>query len=195
VTRSARCVAPGAPIVDIRAADPAEFDAVRGLLAAAYAQYAPALPPDVYAKYQRDLADVEDRARTGHVLVAEAGGALVGTATYYPDAARGGMGWPVGCAAVRAVAVSPACGSCGIGARLMRHCERLARAAGAHSLCLHTAAFMTAATALYTRLGYVREPQDDFDVTHEYALDGEPPLIVFGYRLDLHRKQKSGVRS
>ncbi|HEU5265624.1 MAG TPA: GNAT family N-acetyltransferase [Jatrophihabitans sp.] len=191
MTRSARCVAPGAPIVDIRAADPADYDAVRGLLAAAYAPYAAALPPDVYARYQRDLADVEGRARTGLVLVAKAGDELVGTATYYPDAGRGGMGWPAGCAAVRAVAVSPACSSRGIGRQLMRRCEQLARAAGAHSLCLHTAQFMTAATALYSRLGYVRAPQDDFDVTHVYALDGQPPLIVFGYRLDLHRTEKS----
>ena len=164
---------------------------------AAYAEYADAVPADVFAQYRADLADVAARARTGLVLVAESDGDLAGSATFYPDASAAGMGWSDSCAAVRAVAVSPRFRSRGIARRLMAHCAQLARSTGASYLCLHTATFMTAAMALYTRLGYIRTPQDDVDVNVRYALEGRPPMTVIGYRLPLFAAQSAefGVRS
>jgi GNAT superfamily N-acetyltransferase len=188
MTRSACRVASGAPIVTVRPVQPADLDRVRSLVLAAYAEYAQVLSPEVWAHYQRDLADVEHRTRAGCVLVAESNGGLVGTATFYPDASQAGMGWPTDCAAVRAVAVSPEFRSRGVAELLMTYCAQLAHAAGARSLRLHTASFMSAAVALYTRLGFVRSPQDNVEVCGPSEFHGShdrSAMTIYGYRLDL----------
>jgi hypothetical protein len=52
-------------------------------------------------------------------------------------------------------------------------------------LCLHTAGFMTAAVAIYERLGFRRDPAFDFDATRHLGLDGVRPVLIVAYRLDL----------
>ena len=59
------------------------------------------------------------------------------------------------------VAVDPDRQREGLGQRLMRHAEDLARAAGFEGTRLYTNALMTANIALYERLGYVREREVD----------------------------------
>ena len=77
------------------------------MLLAAYQQYATVMPPAVFGRYLAELLDVEARARVGRILVAEVGGRVVGTVTYYPDAAAEGLGWPAGWAGLRALGVEP----------------------------------------------------------------------------------------
>jgi ribosomal protein S18 acetylase RimI-like enzyme len=69
----------------------------------------------------------------------------------------------------------------------MDACLERARAAGAPVLCLHTAAFMTAAVALYEAMGFRRAPAYDFDVP---AGGGAPPVAILAYRLDLPGNQQ-----
>ena len=59
----------------------------------------------------------------------------------------------------------------------MHECVRRARSAGAHELGLHTSRSMRSAIRLYTRLGFTRAPERDF----------QPPgaELVEGYRLAL----------
>src|ERR687887_373333 len=101
---------PGRAAVWVREAREPDHPAVRALLAAAYRQYEPAMPP-------------------------------------------GGLEYALG--------VDPALRGRGIGRRLVRECLDRARLLGVPVLCLHTAAFMTAAVALYEAMGFERAPTYD----------------------------------
>ena len=118
----------------------------------------------------------------GRLLVAEHDRRVVGTVTFYEDAAAEGLGWPPGWAGLRALGVDPAARGLGAGRALMDACLDRTEAARAPVLCLHTAAFMTAAAAIYEAMGFRRAPAFDFDVP---AGGGGRPVGVLAYRLDL----------
>jgi GNAT superfamily N-acetyltransferase len=171
----------------VRPAGPSDLPAARRVLLAAYREYAATLPPAVFGRYLTDILDVESRAGTGEVLVAEHGGRVVGTVTYYPDATDEGFGWPAGWAGLRALGVEPRARGLGIGRALLEACLQRALAAGAPVLCLHTAEFMTAAVAIYEAAGFRRDPANDFDAASRLALGGVRPVPILAYRLDLTR--------
>jgi GNAT superfamily N-acetyltransferase len=174
--------------VEVRDAGRSDLPAVRRVLLAAYQQYATAMPPAVFGRYLAELLDVEARAEVGRILVAEVGGRVVGTVTFYPDAAAEGLGWPAGWAGLRALGVEPEARGQGVGRALMEACRRRAEDGGAEVLCLHTDQFMTAAVAIYTAMGFRRAPAFDFDATSRFALGGVRPVPVLGYLLDLSRR-------
>jgi GNAT superfamily N-acetyltransferase len=169
----------------VRPAGPSDVPAARRVLLAAYQEYAATLPPAVFGRYLTDILDVESRAGTGEVLVAEHGGRVVGTVTYYPDAGDQGFGWPAGWAGLRALGVEPRARGLGIGRALLEACLERALAAGAPVICLHTAEFMTAAVAIYEAAGFRRDPANDFDAAGRLALGGVRPVPILAYRLDL----------
>jgi GNAT superfamily N-acetyltransferase/mannose-6-phosphate isomerase-like protein (cupin superfamily) len=169
----------------VRDAGASDLPAVRRVLLAAYQEYAATLPPAVFGRYLNDLLDVEGRVGAGEVLVAEHGGRVVGTVTYYADASREGFGWPAGWAGLRALGVEPGARGLGVGRALLAACLERAEAAGAPVLCLHTAEFMSAALAIYEQAGFRRDPAYDFDATGGLALGGVRPVPILGYRLDL----------
>jgi GNAT superfamily N-acetyltransferase/mannose-6-phosphate isomerase-like protein (cupin superfamily) len=176
----------------VRVAGPSDLPAVRRVLLAAYQEYAATLPPAVFGRYLTELLDVGPRAGTGELLVAERGGRVVGTVTYYPDAGAEELGWPAGWAGLRALGVEPRARGLGIGRALLEACLDRARAAVAPVLCLHTAEFMTAALAIYEAAGFRRDPAHDFDAAGELALEGVRPVPILAYRLDLtphHQEQ------
>jgi predicted N-acetyltransferase YhbS/quercetin dioxygenase-like cupin family protein len=173
--------------VELRDAGRSDLPAVRRVLLAAYREYATALPPAVFGRYLAEILDVEARAANGRVLVAEHGGRVLGTVSFYADAAEEGLGWPAGWAGLRALGVEPSARGLGIGRGLVEACRRRAEAAGAPVLCLHTAEFMTAAVALYERMGFRRDPAFDFDATSRLGLGGVRPVPILSYRLDLSR--------
>ena len=176
--------------VEVRDAGRSDLPRARRVLLAAYQEYATAMPPAVFGSYLAELLDVEARAGTGRILVAEVGGRVVGTVTYYPDAAVEGLGWPAGWAGLRALGVEPAARGRGVGRALVEACRRRAEAGGADVLCLHTDQFMTAALAIYGAMGFRRAPAFDFDATSRFALAGVRPVPVLGYRLDLSRQHE-----
>jgi GNAT superfamily N-acetyltransferase/quercetin dioxygenase-like cupin family protein len=173
--------------VEVRDAGGSDLPAVRRVLLAAYQEYATALPPAVFGRYLAEILDVEDRFGSGRLLVAEHGGRVVGTVTYYDDAATEGLGWPAGWAGLRALGVAPSARGLGVGRALVDACRRRALAAGAPALTLHTGGFMTAAVALYERMGFRRDPAYDFDATSRLRLGGVRPVPILAYRLDLTR--------
>ena len=67
----------------------------------------------------------------------------------------------------------------------MAGCAERARAAGSTALHLHTAPFMTAAAALYTNLGYHRDPAVDLDVGVRFGVAAPGAAVVAAYRRDL----------
>ena len=147
--------------ITLRDARPDEYDAVRALLLAAYDEYRPAAPPGLWAGYARDIIDLEGRAAESVLIVAERAGVVVGAVTFYPDASRGGQGWPAGYAGFRLLAVHPSARSLGLGRTLTAECLRRARALGCSHVGLHTTVFMATAKAMYQRMGFVPAPSHD----------------------------------
>ena len=171
--------------VSVRGAEPEEHEAIRVLLEAAYRQFASAIPQAIYEPYIADILDLEPRVRAGSLLVAEQAGRLLGTVTFYEQSNAQGVGWPPGWAGVRALGVDTAARGRGIGRLLMEACLDRARRAGAAVLGLHTAEIMTAAVALYEHMGFRRAPTFDFDAPASHRVEGERPITVIAYRLDL----------
>jgi predicted N-acetyltransferase YhbS len=171
--------------VSVREARKPDHPAIRDLLTAAYQEYESALPPGGLEYYLGDLLDLDGRAGTGQLLVAELQDRIAGTVTFFRDAAVEGLGWPHGWAGLRALGVDPALRGRGIGRRLMRECRDRARLLGVPVLCLHTAAFMTAAVAMYEAMGFQRAPTYDFDPRDLYESELTESITVIGYTLDL----------
>jgi GNAT superfamily N-acetyltransferase len=165
----------------VRDAAPSDRAAIEAVTLAAYEQYAATLPAPLWTMYRQSilatLADVQPAAQ----IVAEDGGALVGSVLLYPagtvTATPGGpplaRAWPE----VRLLAVTPAARGHGVGRRLMEECVRRARAGRAPALTLHTADIMAVAMRLYERMGFGRAPELDFSPA--------PGITVKGYRLPL----------
>jgi len=147
----------------VRSAEPADHEAIRGLVLGAHAQHAGLLAPEVFSRYLADQLDLGTHASYGRLLVAEAGDGLLGFAAFYPDASVQDSGFPSGWAAVRVLAVHQGADGPGVARALLGVCERLAAQAGVPVLAISTASFMTDAIAGYERLGYRRAPE--FDAT------------------------------
>ena len=167
------------PSPTIRAAQAADRDDILRLTRIAYAEYASVMEPSAWSALEQaveaSLANDDGVTR----LVAELDGEIVGSAALYaPNAAAYGSlasagSWPE----VRLVAVDPAVRGRGVARALVLECVRRARAAGATTLGLHTSQSMHTARRLYEGLGFVRDPDHDF----------QPPgaELVEGYRLPL----------
>ena len=165
----------------VRPVVPAEYDALGDLVVAAYLS----VPGDdhVSPSYEGTLRDVDARARDAVVLVAvDEADRLLGGVTYVPGAGPFAELERDGDAGIRMLAVSPAAHRRGVGRRLVEECIDRARADGRRRIVLHTAASMTAAQALYVRLGFARAPH----------LDGLVPAAnLMAYTLDLDTGEPS----
>ena len=163
----------------VRTARPADRGAIARITLAAYREYATIMEPSAWNALDGAVraALVDDTGVTR--LVAELDGTIVGSAALYaPDAAAYGnlaalTDWPE----VRLVAVDPNLRGRGIARALVNECIRRARASGATVLGLHSSRSMRAAVRLYERIGFVRDPEHDF----------QPPgaELVEGYLLRL----------
>src|SRR5215207_8031961 len=163
----------------VRTARLADRGAIARLTLAAYREYATSMAPDAWRALDQairsSLADDTNVTR----LVAELHGAIVGSAALYaPDSAAYGSlasltPWPE----VRLVAVDPAVRGRGVARALVEECIMRARTSGATALGLHTSRSMHAAKKLYEHMGFVRDPEHDF----------QPPgaELVEGYLLRL----------
>jgi ribosomal protein S18 acetylase RimI-like enzyme len=173
------------PTVSIRTANPGDFHRVRGVLISSYLEYHDCLPPALFAAYLTDLVDLEGRADFGEIIVAERGGVIVGTATFYGDASDDGTDWPASASSIRAVATHPTARGLGIGRALLDTCQERAQRRGSTQLCLHTAPFMATAARLYEAAGFVRAPAHDVDVAARVPALGDGGLVISAYTLDL----------
>ena len=168
----------GSPQLVLRNARPEEFSAVSAIIRAAYAEYESAMPPERWERYLSRASDVWSRREGTELIVAEVGGQLLGTVTFYPDgSASTGEGWPENWAGIRLLGVAPEGRGRGIGHALVDECVRRARARGAAAIGLHTTERMAVAKAMYERMGFRRVQEFDF---------GPPDApTVLAYRLDL----------
>jgi GNAT superfamily N-acetyltransferase len=164
----------GAPSIEVReAAGSAEIEAAGGVVAAAY-QAGGFVGDDYLAR----LRDARDRAASARLLVAvDEDGAVLGSVTFalagqpYAEVSRPGE------AEFRMLGVDPRAGGRGIGAALVQGCIDRARSAGATAIAICTMDQMTAARRVYERIGFVRDPQRDWQPG--------PDIQLRGYVLDL----------
>jgi predicted N-acetyltransferase YhbS len=167
--------------VRIRDARPEDRDAILDVTLAAYQEYA-ARMPGFWEGYRQNIVAAVSDAGEAEQLVAEDGGAIVGTVLLYPPRRMRisqreslDMPWPE----VRLLAVAPGARGRGVGAALMRECVRRVRLANGTTLSLHTTDLMQTAMRMYERMGFVRAPELDFHPA--------PGVTVKGYRLDLEK--------
>jgi predicted N-acetyltransferase YhbS len=174
----------------VRDAQGPDLDSVRSVLRAANREFEALLPSAFYRAYLADVLDIESRFEDTQLLVAAQAGGIVGTITLYPDASREGWGWPSHWTGIRAVAVDPPARGFGIGHQLAQACIDRSRALGAQAVCLHTASFMRAATAMYQRIGFRRVPELDGDAAEMFGVGViDPRIDALAYRLDLEREE------
>jgi GNAT superfamily N-acetyltransferase len=106
-------------------------------------------------------------------------GSVAGTVTYVPGLGPYAEGDDPNAGWIRMLAVDPAFRRRGIGAALVGWCVRRARESGRQRLFLHTTEPMTDAQRLYTRLGFSRAADLDWEADDD--------LWLRGYRLELGR--------
>lgn len=125
--------------------DMAQIVALYNLLAGPYAGAASGLSAD--EAWQILTGDLRQ-----HVLVAEAGGLIIGTATLIviPNIGHGGYPW----AAVENVVVAEGYRGCGVGSGLMAAIGNLGRELGCYKFVLSSNLARPEAHAFYRRLGW-----------------------------------------
>ena len=175
-------------MVTVRRGRREDHPAVASLVQTAYAPYRATLPRRLWASLLTDLLDLDRHTSSGHLIVAEVDGAILGSGLFYPDSTLQGLGWPRGWAGGRGLAVHPAARGRGLATALLAECERLARELGADEFAFHTLEVMTAAVSLYERLGYQRAPELDADLGRHYGIIGGPRTRALAYRRNLHAR-------
>jgi ribosomal protein S18 acetylase RimI-like enzyme len=118
----------------------------------------------VSERYLPIAADVAGRAAHATVLVAERDGVLAGTVTLILDGGPLAEMAGAGEAELRVLAVAPRWQRQGVGEALVRACIDAAAARGRVRLVCSCLASMTAARALYARMGFRRVPDRDYAV-------------------------------
>lgn len=161
--------------VHVRAALPAEADAIGRLTVAAYRAQ---LGAGLSDRYAAELGRVDERLAQATVLVAVGDtGALVGAVTYVVPTSPWCEWDDPAAAGLRTLAVDPGVQRRGAATALVRAASRRARADGFTCLVLHCQPEMSAARALYERLGFVRHHHMDWVPV--------PGIVLHGFRLDL----------
>lgn len=164
----------------LRNAHPADRLVITALTLRAYGEYATVMTAGAWAALEQALRDSLAHDANVTRIVAEVDGRIVGSVALYDPGAGQYTGldsaaeWPE----VRLVAVDPSVRGRGVARALVLECVRRARAAGATTLGLHTSRSMHTARRLYEQLGFVRDPEHDF----------QPPgaELVEGYLLRLN---------
>jgi predicted N-acetyltransferase YhbS len=163
----------------VRDARDDERAAIADLTRRAYAEYAKIMDPAGWSGLEQAI----DRALVSNDpvrrIVADDEGTLIGSVMLYPASANaygdvtGALGWPE----VRLLAVPPEARGRGVAGALMQACIMHAKEEGATAIGIHTSRSMDVAMQMYTRMGFVRAPEHDF----------QPPgaELVEGYRLPL----------
>jgi GNAT superfamily N-acetyltransferase len=145
--------------MEIRLAQPEEFDAVGDLMVAVYVGDG-YVDPD--SNYVEELRATATRASEAEVWVAVEGDELLGTVTNCPKGSRWKELASEGEGEFRMLAVAEIARGRGLGGALVRHCVAMSRAAGDRGMVLSTMDRMTAAHRIYGRLGFHRAPEADW---------------------------------
>lgn len=130
--------------ITIRAAVEADYPAALAVMQRAFAEYAEQLDPPSGVHHET-VASLRERAGAGGLLLAEAGGVLVGMVLYRPEPAHLYLG---------RLSVLPEWRGRGIGHALIAAVEQHARGTGLTRIHLAVRLQLGAMRASYERLGY-----------------------------------------
>lgn len=153
----------------------AEDDSLAELTALLHRAYAPLAAQGLrYVASAQDVEITRRRASAGECWVAESGGRIVGTITFYPPRPHSDERAPAfyrrgDVARFGQLAVDPGHQGGGIAARLLDLAERRAAEAGAVELACDTAESAAALIALYERRGYRIVDRADWRPSTNYA--------------------------
>jgi ribosomal protein S18 acetylase RimI-like enzyme len=139
---------------EIRNFASADADQVNRLAVAAFAPFAPHY--NDWPAMAANLAKLSDLSATAEVIVAEAGGSVIGAVAYVPPGAPKPAFFDAEWPTIRMLVVDPAARGNGIGRVLTQECLVRARRDGARLIALHTSPIMTVALPMYLRMGFAR---------------------------------------
>jgi ribosomal protein S18 acetylase RimI-like enzyme len=147
----------------LREGSPSELDQIESLAKAAYKEFQPLFPEQVWQAWMDNIRETV-HSQAGVIIVAESGGKIQGVVKFYPDASQAALGkWPTEAASMRVLAVKPESRGKGYGTLLARECVHRARALKISTIYLFTGTFMQAARHIYKKLGFRRAPEFDKD--------------------------------
>jgi ribosomal protein S18 acetylase RimI-like enzyme len=161
--------------VEIREANQREYERLGEICEVAFRVVQAGALSDEYAAM---LRDVDDRAVDAAILGAYDDGTPVGCVTYVGSSkSRSAEVMLDDEAGMRMLAVDPDAWGRGIGTALTRACIDLARADGKRRMVLSSTRQMTTAHAMYTKLGFYRVPELDWEPV--------PDVYLMIFALDL----------
>ena len=144
--------------IEIRDAEPHEFEMTGRITADAYREFVGTLNAD-WQSYLDHIADVSGRADRTKILIALENESILGSATLELDGRVDlDEDGPLGPneAHIRMLGVAPEARGRGIAKMLMTECETRALASGRTVMTLYTTHLMKSAQAMYESLGYER---------------------------------------
>ncbi|MFE7166510.1 GNAT family N-acetyltransferase [Streptomyces sp. NPDC057616] len=148
--------------IEIRSADPREYETLGEITARAYLQDGLLAFGDEDDWYLGELKDVAKRASAAEVLVAVRDGDVLGGVTFVPAGGPMAELARPSEAEIRMLAVAHAARGRGVGQALVGACVDRARNAGCTGVVLSTQHAMHAAHRIYERHGFVRVPERDW---------------------------------
>jgi hypothetical protein len=160
-----------------------DHQAAFDLLVAGYGRYQWVMPSAAMVIRSADMFQLDTRFREGGVMVAEAGGRVVGAALCHFDPHAEDPAWPRNWASLRAAAMAASDGSFELGRVLVEGCARAARAHGAVALVLHLAE-MSARGRDAEAMRLVRSPALDFAIDAQPATDYGWPVRAYVLSLE-----------
>jgi ribosomal protein S18 acetylase RimI-like enzyme len=155
----------------IRHARLQELPRIADLIGASLQPFRSVVPAETLDRYREYARDVEERWRSGDVLVLESGGGIAGTVTFVDHRLKAAREFPSGWASVQGLMVHPEARGQGFGRSLVGHCIEAARQASATMIGLHTAHFMDNAVRLYRSFGFSRCPEHDFFASAAFGFE------------------------
>ncbi|MDO8362587.1 MAG: GNAT family N-acetyltransferase [Actinomycetota bacterium] len=147
-------------LLDVRPFAQGDDPAVAGAIVQQAYFALPGYPRD--AEYDAMLGDVATRSTEAEVLVAVLDGRMVGCLTYVADHHSPHAEFAdADAASFRYFGVAPGVQSRGVGEAMVNWCIARARLDGLLRIRIHTLESMPGAQRLYTRMGFVRDPEHD----------------------------------
>ena len=156
------------PAPTIRDFVEADADEVNRLAVDAYAPFAPHYSD--WPAMAASLAKMSTLSATAEIIVADAGGRIIGAVAYVPAVAPKPAFFDAEWPTIRMLAVDPAARGSGVGRALTQDCLARARRDRAKLIALHTSPIMTVALSMYLRMGFTRLRDAPSFLGVEYAV-------------------------
>lgn len=138
----------------IETAKTEDFEAIANLNVLAYAEFAPYLPPGAWETMQKNLRNIEERAKAAEFMILRSGNDIIGSVVYCPAGKGDPAIFKPNMASILLLAVHPQHRGNGIAKALTLECVAKAKNDKTSSIGLFTSELMQSAQHLYRSLGF-----------------------------------------